>query len=81
MTLAVVGIGPDLGTADQLSAVPGELWSALGYVVNWKFIASGLTARRRFGGAIALTHFWSLAVRACYFVLPFVVAVGLRFGT
>lgn len=83
VTLAVVGIlTPILGTADQLSAVPGELWSALGYVVNWKFIASGSDYAATFRGAPSpLTHFWSLAVEEqCYFVLPFVVAIGLRFG-
>ena len=82
-TLALVGVlTPLVGTQNQLRQLPGEIWSALGYVANWHFIATGSDYAANFNGAPSpLKHFWSLAVEEqCYFILPFVVAVALRFG-
>lgn len=83
LTLAAVGVlTPLVGTQNQLRELPGEIWSALGYVANWRFIASGSDYADTFNGAPSpLKHFWSLAVEEqCYFLLPFLVAVALRFG-
>ena len=82
-TLAAIAIlTPLIGTESQLSDLPAEIWSTLAYVVNWRFIAAGSDYAAVFTGAPSpIRHFWSLAVEEqCYFVLPFAVAVSLRFG-
>lgn len=82
-TLAAVAIlTPIVGTQNQLRELPAEIWSALGYVANWRFIAAGSDYASTFNGAPSpLKHFWSLAVEEqAYFILPFVVAAALRFG-
>jgi len=82
-TLAAVAIlTPLIGTQNQLRELPAEIWSALAYIANWRFIAAGSDYASTFNGAPSpLKHFWSLAVEEqCYFILPFVVAAALRFG-
>jgi len=83
VTLAAIAVlTPLIGTESQLSDLPAEIWSTLAYVVNWRFIAAGSDYAAVFTGAPSpIRHFWSLAVEEqCYFVLPFAVAVSLRFG-
>lgn len=83
LTLGLVGIlTPLIGTENQLRQLPGEIWSALGYVANWHFVLTGSDYAATFNGAPSpLKHFWSLAVEEqSYFLLPFVVAIAMRFG-
>jgi len=83
LTLAAIAIlTPIVGTQHQLRDLPGEIWSSLAYVVNWRFIATGSDYAATFNGAPSpLKHFWSLAVEEqAYFLLPFVVAISMRFG-
>lgn len=83
LTLAVVAVlTPLVGTQAQLGDLPGEIWSTLAYVVNWHFVLVGSDYAATFQGAPSpIKHFWSLAVEEqAYFVLPFLVAVCMRFG-
>ena len=51
-TLAAVAIlTPLVGTQNQLRELPAEIWSALAYIANWRFIAAGSDYASTFNGA------------------------------
>jgi len=80
LTLAVVLVlTPLIGTASQLQVLPGQIWSAIGYVFNWHQILSGNEYAASFNAPSPLNHFWSLAVEEqAYLVVPFVVAITMK---
>ncbi len=78
--LAVVLLTPVLGSPEQFRSLPGEVWSALGYVTNWKFILADSDYADLFSGAPSpIKHFWSLAIEEqWYLLMPLLAALLLR---
>jgi peptidoglycan/LPS O-acetylase OafA/YrhL len=74
--LAVAVLTPRVGTDAQLAALPGDVWSALGYVFNWHSILGGSDYAASFATAQSpLKHVWSLSVEEqWYLLLPLLVA-------
>ncbi len=67
------------GSASQLSGLREDALSCLGYVANWRFIASGQGYSALFSSKSPLQHFWSLAIEEQFYVIyPVIVAVVLR---
>jgi peptidoglycan/LPS O-acetylase OafA/YrhL len=74
----VVGFGGLLWSGDQLLNLRGDVFGALGYYSNWKFLFSG---QSYFAAASPspLRHLWSLAIEEqWYFIWPAVLFVLLR---
>jgi peptidoglycan/LPS O-acetylase OafA/YrhL len=71
-----------LGQPDFVQAARrGDMFSALGNVMNWQLIASGQSYFQAFTTVSPLRHFWSLAIEEqFYLVWPIVCAVLLRSG-
>jgi peptidoglycan/LPS O-acetylase OafA/YrhL len=75
---AVVAFGGLLWTGDQLIALRGDVWGALGYFSNWKFLASGQSYFQQVGAPSPLRHLWSLAIEEqWYFIWPALLALLL----
>ncbi len=82
VTLAVaVVFGYLAADADQLRRLPGDVWSSLGYVTNWRFIVAGDAYGAGYQEPSPLAHFWSLAIEEqFYLVFPLVAALLVRRG-
>ncbi len=75
---AVVAFGATLADPTQLGRMRGDVLAALGYVANWRFIASGQAYLDHYATPSPVLHFWSLAIEEQFYVLfPLVVAVVL----
>jgi peptidoglycan/LPS O-acetylase OafA/YrhL len=76
LLLAVALLTPRVGSDAQLSALPGDIWSALGYVFNWHSILGQSDYAASFATSQSpLKHVWSLSVEEqWYLLLPLVVA-------
>lgn len=59
------------------ASVGGDALGALGYVANWRFLASGQSYGALFTTPSPLQHFWSLAIEEQFYVLFPLCAVGL----
>ena len=64
------------GDAFQLRRLAGDVWSSLGYVTNWHFIASGDAYAAGFEAPSPLAHLWSLAIEEQFYV-AFPLLAGL----
>src|SRR5690606_30708364 len=73
-TLAlVVAFAVFAADADQLRRLPGDVWSSLVYVTNWRFILAGDVYGAGYQEPSPLAHFWSLAIEEqFYLVFPLV---------
>lgn len=77
----IVLFGATVATADQLRSLRGDVWAALAYVANWRFIFSGRSYSAVFSAPSPVEHFWSLAIEEqFYFVFPMLLAVLVRIG-
>ncbi|MGZ4032059.1 MAG: acyltransferase family protein [Tumebacillaceae bacterium] len=64
----------------RLTSLRGEVWAALLYVSNWRYIFHHVSYFESFGPPSPLGHLWSLAVEEqFYLVWPLLLALGLRF--
>jgi peptidoglycan/LPS O-acetylase OafA/YrhL len=79
VTLAgVVVFGATFADATQLGRMRGDVTAALGYVANWRFIASGQAYLDHYSTPSPVLHFWSLAIEEQFYVcFPLIVAVVL----
>ena len=73
LAIAVTAIG---GTADQLRHLPGDVFAALAYSANWRFVLAHSSYQAGYQAPSALLHYWSLAIEEqLYLVLPLIVTV------
>ena len=64
-----------VASAEQVASLRGDVLAALGYVANWRFVASGRDYGRLFADPSPVQHFWSLAIEEqFYLVFPLLVA-------
>ncbi|CAN5847178.1 acyltransferase family protein [soil metagenome] len=71
----IIAFGALVATPDQVAALRSDVLAALGYVANWRFVATDTT----YGGLTAapspVQHFWSLAIEEQFYVVfPLLVA-------
>ena len=83
--LGVLAYGVLAGAPGDLPALRGDVLAALGYVANWRFVASSQSYADLFRAPSAAQHFWSLAIEEQFYVaFPLVVlaaaVVGRRLG-
>ena len=65
--------------AEDLARIRGDALAGLGYVANWRFIASGDSYFDLATGPSPLRHLWSLAIEEQFYVVwPLVAALCLR---
>lgn len=64
----------------QSATLRGDLWAALGYVANWRFMSASTSYADLFVSAPSpVLHFWSLAIEEqFYFVFPILLLALLR---
>lgn len=76
----VIGYAFTLAAPTELDSVRADGLATLGYVANWRSIASGLDYWTSFGGARSpLEHAWSLAIEEQFYLLwPLLVLAVLR---
>ncbi|MGO9959522.1 MAG: acyltransferase family protein [Solirubrobacteraceae bacterium] len=77
--LVVVTVWVGVADRGQLSALRGELGSALLYVNNWWQISQHLSYFARFGPPSPLNHLWSLSVEEQFYILwPWLLLLGVH---
>jgi len=70
-----------LGTHAELHSLRLDVWAAVAYVANWRFIFAGRSYADLFSAPSPVQHFWSLAVEEqFYFVYPLIAFGALRLG-
>jgi peptidoglycan/LPS O-acetylase OafA/YrhL len=63
----------------ETTALPGDTLAALGYVMNWRLIASGQSYFDPMARPPLLQHLWSLAVEEQFYLLwPLLFLAGMR---
>ena len=55
--------------ADMLQRLRGDAFAAIGYVANWRFIASGQSYFAQFASPSPLQHVWSLAIEEQFYLV------------
>ena len=82
VAIALVGrVWWRVGSAEQISALRGDMLSSVAYVANWRFLFSGTSYASLFSAPSPLQHFWSLAIEEqFYLVFPLIVIVVMRVG-
>jgi len=82
LALLLVGIvlfGLLVAAPETLDRLRDDALSAIGYVANWRFIASGQSYFDQFVEPSPLRHSWSLAIEEQFYLLwPFILLVLLR---
>ena len=80
--LAVVCLyGWWFASPEQLATLRGDVFAALGYVANWRFVLEDKRYADLFSAPSPVQHFWSLAIEEQFYVVyPLLVVVALRFG-
>lgn len=80
MTLAgIVVFATWFADGSQLAKLPGQVTSALFYVVNWYFVFTDQSYVAQFASPSPVVHFWSLAVEEQFYVfMPLILLVVLR---
>jgi peptidoglycan/LPS O-acetylase OafA/YrhL len=75
LTLLVVSaVAPVLASPEQLADLRGDVWAALLYVANWRFIIEDQSYGELFAAPSPVLHFWSLAIEEqLYVLLPLLV--------
>lgn len=77
----VLVFGATVATPDQVAGLRNDVFGALGYVANWRFLAAGNGYGDLFAAPSPVLHFWSLAIEEqSYVVFPLVVAGALAVG-
>jgi peptidoglycan/LPS O-acetylase OafA/YrhL len=73
--LLVCAFGATIATPSQRLDLRGDLWSALGNVMNWRLLASGQSYAALFRDPSPVQHFWSLAIEEQFYLLfPLLIA-------
>ena len=65
----VLAYGVFAADADQLRDLRGDVFGALGYVANWRFVADGRAYSELFSTPSPVLHFWSLAIEEQFYVV------------
>ena len=75
--ITIVAVSSDVF---QSATLRGDLWAALGYVANWRFMSASTSYADLFVTAPSpVLHFWSLAIEEqFYFVFPILLLAMLR---
>ncbi len=75
--ITIVALSSDVFHSASLR---GDLWAALGYVANWRFMSASTSYADLFVTAPSpVLHFWSLAIEEqFYFVFPILLLAMLR---
>ncbi|MGQ0824143.1 MAG: acyltransferase family protein [Actinomycetota bacterium] len=77
----VLVYGATIATTDQLGDLRGDILSAVGYVANWRFEASGNEYSELFEAPSPVLHFWSLAIEEQFYALfPLFVVGAIALG-
>jgi len=77
----VVVFGWLVASPSQVDHLRGDVFAALLYVANWRFIITGQSYARLFSAPSPVLHFWSLAIEEqFYLIFPVVVAGALAVG-
>jgi peptidoglycan/LPS O-acetylase OafA/YrhL len=67
------------GSADQLAHLRGDVFGAVVYAANWRFVLGHSAYAAGYQAPSALLHYWSLAIEEqAYIVVPLLVVVVLR---
>ena len=70
-----------IGTHEELHTLRLDVWSAVAYVANWRFVFSGRSYADLWSQPSPVQHFWSLAVEEqFYLVYPLLAFGALRLG-
>ena len=82
LTLAgVVVFAGVLVFPDQLASLRADIFAALAYVANWRFIFADASYNDLFGAPSPVLHFWSLAIEEqFYLVFPLIAFFSFRRG-
>ncbi|MCC5951150.1 MAG: acyltransferase [Acidimicrobiia bacterium] len=75
--VGIVALTVAIGDAMQLRNLRADALSALGYVVNWRFIAGGQGYQDLFSNPSPVQHYWSLAVEEQFYLVLPLLAAGL----
>jgi len=79
LLVGVVLFGLLVAAPETLDRLRDDALSSIGYVANWRFIASGQSYFDQFVEASPLRHSWSLAIEEQFYLLwPLVLLVLLR---
>ena len=74
----ILVFGATVATADQIRSLRGDVFSALAYVANWRFIAVDRSYAELFSAPSPVQHFWSLAIEEqFYLAFPLLVVAVL----
>jgi peptidoglycan/LPS O-acetylase OafA/YrhL len=80
--LCIAGVlvfGATVASPGQLATLRGDVISALAYVANWHFIATGQSYAQLFAAPSPVLHFWSLAIEEqFYLVFPIAMVVTFK---
>ncbi|MFA5564597.1 MAG: acyltransferase family protein [Acidimicrobiia bacterium] len=68
VALAVV-FGLSVATDSQQRHLAGDVWAALTYMSNWRYIIQDIGYGDIFGAPSPLIHFWSLAIEGQFYVI------------
>jgi peptidoglycan/LPS O-acetylase OafA/YrhL/lysophospholipase L1-like esterase len=66
---AVAVFAANWAPADVLERLRGDAFAAIGYVANWRFIASGQSYFAQFASPSPLQHVWSLAIEEQFYLV------------
>lgn len=70
LVLAMVAVfAASWAPADMLQKLRGDAFAAIGYVANWRFIASGQSYFAQFASPSPLQHVWSLAIEEQFYLV------------
>jgi peptidoglycan/LPS O-acetylase OafA/YrhL len=70
-----------IGSHEQLHTLRVDVWAAVAYVANWRFLYAGRSYADLWSAPSPVQHFWSLAVEEqFYFVYPLLTFAALRLG-
>ena len=77
----VLAYGVFAADANQVRDLRGDVFGAIGYVANWRFVVDGRAYSELFSTPSPVQHFWSLAIEEQFYVLfPLLVFAVLRIG-
>jgi peptidoglycan/LPS O-acetylase OafA/YrhL len=81
VVLAIALYSVTWAQAEQFDTLRKDGWATLGYVANWRFIASGQSYFSLFSAPSPFRHMWSLAIEEQFYVFWPLVTFGLlRWG-